>query len=220
MGTALNQVQDLFLKKFFATRFGRDFYLTGGTALARFYFHHRESVDLDLFTNNRQIDFTKLNLAIHRIAQELKFKLINEVNTEDFLQYNFSTGKGLNLKIDVVKDIPVHFGKFLIKKGIRVDSLENIGSNKILAIFGRTDPKDFIDLYYLLEIAKLDFDKLYKMAAKKDLGLNNFYLASALEGINKQMVWPKLLKPLGKKELFGFFQKLHLEVLVKIDPRE
>ena len=33
------------------------FYLTGGTALSRYYFNHRFSADLDLFVNNdRQFD--------------------------------------------------------------------------------------------------------------------------------------------------------------------
>lgn len=219
MGTALNQLQDRFLERFFSSRFGKDFYLTGGTALARFYFFHRESVDLDLFTNNRKINFTQVSLWVHQIAKQLKFKLINEVNTEDFLQYNFAAGR-LNLKIDLVKDIPVHFGTIQIKGKVRVDSLENMGSNKILAIFGRTDVKDFVDLFYLLTIAKLDFDVLYQMARKKDLGLNYFYLALALDGIRKPMSWPKLLKPLGKEELLNFFQQLHRKVVARIDPRE
>jgi hypothetical protein len=114
----------------------------------------------------------------------------------------------------------VHFGKILIKDKVRVDSLENIGSNKILAIFGRTDAKDFIDLYYLIRIAKLDFNKLYQLAGKKDLGLNYFHLALALEGIKKPMSWPKLLKPLYKKELLIFFQKLHRKILLGIKPRD
>lgn len=45
-------LQDRFLGHFFAGPLAEHFYLTGGTALARFYFHHRESLDLDLFTNN------------------------------------------------------------------------------------------------------------------------------------------------------------------------
>lgn len=58
------------------------------------------------------------------------------------------------------------------------------------------------------------------MARKKDLGLNYFYLALALDGIRKPMSWPKLLKPLGKEELLNFFQELHRKVVARIDPRE
>src|SRR5579872_5517939 len=38
------------LKRFAASSMGRHFFLTGGTALAAFYLHHRLSDDLDLFT--------------------------------------------------------------------------------------------------------------------------------------------------------------------------
>lgn len=89
-----------------------------------------------------------------------------------------------------------------------------------MAIFGRIDAKDFIDLYYLLKVAKFDFDKLYQLAGKKDLGLNYFYLALALEGIKKATEWPRLLKLLDKQILLNYFEKLHRKVLAKIDPRE
>jgi hypothetical protein len=41
-------LQNHFLERFFAGPLAEYFYLTGGTALASFYFHHRESFDLDL----------------------------------------------------------------------------------------------------------------------------------------------------------------------------
>ena len=46
----LTPLQADFLARFFATGTGQSFFLTGGTALAAFYLHHRMSVDLDLFT--------------------------------------------------------------------------------------------------------------------------------------------------------------------------
>lgn len=36
------------------------FYLTGGTALSRFYYHHRYSDDLDYFVNNRKPEYCKM----------------------------------------------------------------------------------------------------------------------------------------------------------------
>src|SRR3990167_5160587 len=144
------QIQDHFLDLFFEGRFGDDFYLTGGTALARFYFHHRESIDLDLFTQNQQLDFSKVNLEVERLSRELGFNTVKQVVTNTFLQFIFEDSQGNTLKIDLVKDIPVHFGDFKEEGKIKLDSLENIGSNKILAVFGRTDHKDFVDLYYIL----------------------------------------------------------------------
>lgn len=45
------------------------FYLSGGTALSLYYFHHRESLDLDFFTPR----FNKI--AIKNIVEELSQKL-------------------------------------------------------------------------------------------------------------------------------------------------
>ncbi|MFA0732219.1 MAG: hypothetical protein LKKZDAJK_002880 [Candidatus Fervidibacter sp.] len=44
----LSPLQRDFLGQFFRQR--RDFFLTGGTALAAFYLFHRRSEDIDLFT--------------------------------------------------------------------------------------------------------------------------------------------------------------------------
>ena len=60
-------LQDKFLAQFFSDSLSSDFYLTGGTALARFYFHHRESVDLDLFTNNSKIDFSQISFWLIKL---------------------------------------------------------------------------------------------------------------------------------------------------------
>jgi len=42
----LTPLQSEFLIRFFATDFGQDFFLTGGTALAAFHLHHRVSMGL------------------------------------------------------------------------------------------------------------------------------------------------------------------------------
>lgn len=213
-------LQDQFLSAFFATRFGNDFYLTGGTALARFYFHHRESVDLDLFTNNQQIDFSEINLAIIKISQQLNLTLLQQATDKTFLQYILTTQDKSTLKIDVVKDIPVHFGQIITKNNVRLDSLENIGSNKVLAIFGRTDPKDFIDLYYIIQKTKFDLEYFFQLAKQKDLGLNEFYLANSLDQLKNAPVYPVLLKSIDKNKLLKFYHNLSRQLLLKIKPRE
>ena len=144
-------LQDQFLDQFFSTRFANDFYLTGGTALARFYFNHRESVDLDLFTNNKAIDFSQINFTALRIFRDLGYTIKNQIVTDTFLEYIGQNSAGETLKVDIVKDIPRHFGDISNRGKVRLDSLENIGSNKILAVFGRIASKDFIDLFFILK---------------------------------------------------------------------
>lgn len=213
-------LQDKFLELFFSGRFGADFYLTGGTALARFYFQHRESVDLDLFSQNQQLDFSAVNLEIERIGRELKLNTTKQVTTNTFLQFIFENTDKSTLKVDLVKDIPVHFGAIKHEGKIKIDSLENIGSNKITAIFGRTDHKDFIDLYYILNETDFTFDHLVSLAKRKDLGLTDFYLANSIQQIETASQMPILLKPLDLGKYNEFYKKLSYDLFLKIKPED
>jgi hypothetical protein len=99
-----------------------------------------------------------------------------------------------------------------------IDSLENIGSNKVLAVFGRTDAKDFIDLYWMLQQTDLRFDDLCGQARQKDTGLSELYLAYALQNVVKIRMFPRMLQPLPWDEVDAFFQSLAREMLLKIKP--
>lgn len=212
------KLQDDFLDLFFSESFAPDFYLTGGTALSRFYFNHRISDDIDLFTQNKKIDFSHVNSLVLRILDKLNLKIIKQVNTDIFLQYITENQKQNRLKIDFVKEIPVHFGEFKMVGKTRIDSLENIGSNKVLTVFGRRDAKDFIDLYFILQKTKLKFDYLYSLAMQKDLGLSEFYLANSMRQIEDISIYPKMLVKLDKNKLVKFYSELAQKLMLKIKP--
>ena len=211
-------LQDSFLGRFFVGPSAEDFYLTGGTALARFYFQHRESNDLDLFTNDQTRDFSIVNRTVLGIFHTLDLQIISQAATDTFIQYIVVDPAGTSLKVDMVKDVPVHFGDPSILAGVRIDSLENIGSNKVLAVFGRTDAKDFIDLYWILKNSTLTFDALFEQAREKDLGLSELYLAYALQNIGKIRLFPRMLQPLPWDEIRTFFETLARQLLTRIKP--
>lgn len=211
-------LQDHFLERFFSGPVAEYYYLTGGTALSRFYFHHRESFDLDLFTNDQSQDFAHVNQLVLGILYELGLQITKQVTTSTFIQYIVTDSAGDTLKVDIVKDIPVHFGEIKVKDKVRVDSLENIGSNKVLAVFGRTDAKDFIDLYWILHNTTFQFDSLFQQAKEKDLGLSELYLAYALQNINKITLFPPMLASLPWDDIKIYFQTLARELLARIKP--
>ena len=211
-------LQDKFLNRFFNSSIGSHFYLTGGTALARFYFHHRESLDLDFFTQNQTQDFSLVNRAVLQIAYDLQLQILNQVTTDTFLQYIFVDGDQTPLKVDIVRDIPVHFGDIVSREHVRLDALENIGSNKILAVFGRVDAKDFIDLYWILHHTSFSFEHLYALAGQKDLGLFELYFAYALQQVSKINQLPRMLQPLDWDALVLFYQELAQMLLLRIKP--
>jgi len=135
--------------------------------------------------------------------------------TGTFLQYIYREG----LKVDVVKDIPVHFSEIKTEGVVRIDSIENIGSNKVLAIFGRTEAKDFIDLYFILHETKFTLDHLYTLATKKDLGLTEFYLAYAMHNVVEATNDPVMLKPYDREKAIRFFEKISRKLFLKIKPQ-
>jgi predicted nucleotidyltransferase component of viral defense system len=212
------ELQDRFLERFFASPLAPNFYLTGGTALSRFYFHHRESVDLDLFTNQPYTDFDQVNRVVLGILSALALRIQSQVTTSTFLQYIVVDHSDTSLKVDIVKDVPVHFGAARQVNGVLVDSLENIGSNKVLAVFGRTDAKDFIDLYWILQRTSLEFDHLFELAKQKDLGLSELYLAYALHSIVKIKLFPRMLEPLPWAEIQMYFEALAKTLLTRVIP--
>lgn len=213
-------LQDQFLDAFFRSRLKSVFYLTGGTALARFYFHHRKSIDLDLFTNQKDVSFDEVNRVVFRIGSNLGWNLKSQITTNEFLQYIFVDANGMQLKIDIVRDIPVHFGDIKEEGSMRIDALENIGSNKITAIFGRTDAKDFIDLYWILQKSNFTIDHLFDLAKKKDAGLIELYFSYALAHVHDVTVFPVMLEPLEWEKIKSYFIKLSEYMLSRVKPKE
>src|SRR3989344_1710628 len=123
--TILTPLQKSFLTSFFDFPFGKDFFLSGGTALSEFYIKHRLSQDIDIFTTNQEIDFEQVTMGIRQIAYELNLKTTSESVSKTFLKYFFKK-TNQTLKVDIIKDIPIHFGKIRKFGDIRVDSIENI----------------------------------------------------------------------------------------------
>lgn len=103
--------------------------------------------------------------------------------------------------------------------GVIADSVENIGANKLTAILGRTEPKDFVDLYFILH-AGYDFDDLVKKAQQKDLRLQPFYLAGTLRQVSHLEHLPVTMPPLGLPELQAYIMALADGLLDQLRPSE
>lgn len=216
--TILTSLQNRFLQIFFNSFLKQDFFLTGGTALSAFYLQHRLSQDIDLFTLNQKLEFNAVNAEILKIISSLSGKIEHQISSPTFLQFIFKTNRD-ELKIDIVKDTPVHFGSLKKISNFQIDSLKNIAVGKLLALFGRADAKDFIDLYFLLEVEKkFTFNKLYNLAKKKDIGLSEFYLAGMIKKVEEIEYFPQIIRPINKKKLRIYFLNLSKNLYQSIKP--
>lgn len=133
--------------------FLNNFYLSGGTALS-LQIGHRESEDLDFFNQN--------HFSSQKIQQDLE-KLGKPNNTE--------LAKGtVNTFLNDVQlqflEYPYDLLRPTIKwQSIKLSSIEDIACTKLQTIGMRGSKKDFVDLYFLLELFSLD--KLFKLMQKK-----------------------------------------------------
>lgn len=217
--TILTPLQQRFLNEFFESYLGEKFFLTGGTALAEFYLKHRLSQDLDLFTIDQELSFDIANAEMLKIANRLSLTIDKQIASPSFNQYIFHH-KGDTLKVDIVKDVPMRFGKTKKVGGIVLDSLENIAVGKLLALFGRADAKDFVDIYFLLREKYITLQKILALAKKKDLGLSEFYLAHMMLQVQKINDFPETLRPFDKDHLKIFFMSLADKLFKKIKPEQ
>lgn len=156
-----------------------DFYLTGGTALGRYYLNHRYSDDLDFFVNDNPAFKSQLDLILKEFR---KNKISYDVsNADEGFARLFVTEGGCILKLDFVNDIPFHSGNIIESDlFIRTDSIINILSNKISAL-GRLAPKDVIDIIFIADSYSFDWKDIIHDAAEKDVWVNPPGVAEILE---------------------------------------
>ena len=128
------------LKKIMNEELFQDYFLVGGTSLS-LQIGHRNSIDIHLFGNceiNQSLFIEKLkDFGKVIVSQSAKNILITEVNgiKVDFVNYKY----------------PLLSTSILIEK-ITMLSTVDIAAMKLNAIAGRGSKKDFIDLFFLLEI--------------------------------------------------------------------
>lgn len=150
----LYKAQDIILN-FIANLEEKELYLTGGTALNRFYLDGRYSEDLDFFT----LDKTETAVvSIAKITKNLikNFKNITvDVDSKYFKRLYADDG----LKIDLVADrVPQVFKPILIN-GVYVDTMEEIFLNKLDALYSRSAIRDVYDLFSIVNSKKIDIEK-------------------------------------------------------------
>lgn len=140
------------------------FYLTGGTALHRFYYHYRYSDDLDFFSHNDTLFGESVNEVIDALVKK-DYDINHTVQVKDFHRImvdNF-------LQLDFVNDRVHREGKSKIINDIRVDNTINILANKVTAIVGRDEEKDFFDLFCLAQHESFNWETILEIANEKSV---------------------------------------------------
>jgi len=187
----------------------KQFYFTGGTALSSFYLHHRESEDLDFFSEN---DFE--NTAIERLMANLslELKLPYRFTERQVVRVcEFFKNNKLLIKVDFSYYPYERVEKGERYQGMDIDSIRDIATNKLLTINQRADVKDFVDLYFLLKHFTI-WDLIYGVERKFRREMDMVLIASDFTKVEEFDLLPKILVPLELSELKKFFRKKAKEI--------
>jgi hypothetical protein len=156
------------LKKIMQSVVFDDFILVGGTGLA-LQIGHRESVDIDMF-GNCEIDEELFAQTLRSFGS---FEVIKKSERIFICSIN-------GIRVDLVNYSYPLLIDYVTVEGLRIASKEDIAAMKLNAIAGRGKRKDFIDLYFLLNLFSLD-------------EMIGFYLRKYFDGskfqVIKSLIW-------------------------------
>lgn len=157
MALHLNTVSNLLrdtLNKLMSVKEFNSFRIVGGTSLS-LQLGHRESFDIDLFTDSEygSVDFVKLE---NILMETFPYVNTHSVGAEG-MGRSFFIGNNENelVKLDLFYTDPFVF-PCVIEQNIRLASIEEVAAMKFEVIAQGGRKKDFWDVHELLEIYTLD----------------------------------------------------------------
>lgn len=195
----------------------KQFYLTGGTALAAFYLYHRKSEDLAFFSE-KEFEPLIINSFLRKIKTKLGIKKIDfqqTFNRNMYFLYLSSAKKPLKVEFNYYPFEQIERGEKI--ENLRIDSILDIAVNKAFTISQRPRCRDFIDIYFILKkYPKFDFrDLLKKARAKFDWHIDYVNLGTRLLKVKNLKDYPIMLTDLDCQKVEGFF----LQEAGKLKPR-
>jgi hypothetical protein len=183
------------------------FALAGGSALLAQEIVDRTTKDLDFFGVERR--------TIHTAAEALRDALVKEGLACDeafrhptFVRLRVSDGDDTS-EIDVSHDwqwrdsVPTSVGPARSPQELAVD--------KLLALFGRAAPRDFVDVYVLAQDHGIE--NILRWAPEKDSGFSVYFLA---EGLGRMVTLDRELFEVDDKTFAAmseFYARLRAELI-------
>lgn len=180
------------------------FYLTGGTALAEYYLHHRYSEDLDFFSET-EIEPSQLNVFFKDAKQNLG---IIKIDFQQSFNRNFFF---VHYSDEVIKTEFTYYPfsrieQGIIQDGVTIDSLTDIAVNKLFTIYQQTRARDYIDLYFICQARQYLIKDLVAMARIKfDYNIDPLQLGSQFIKATAVKDYPRLITKIEPATWHNFF---------------
>ncbi len=216
----LTPLQRAFIAGFAMLPDQTQFCLAGGTALAEYYCGHRLSYDHGFFTGEADLVLPySYSYLIEKLGRRGEFDIRVTRRFATYVEFLATQGND-TLKVDLALDSPFQREPpARAEVGVMVRSLADLCTDKLLTYYGRAEPRDAADLYFILQRTPLD--ELLSQAARKDPGFDLHWFAVALQRVadfpDQPERWPLLmLMPFDPQELKARFQALALRLMENI----
>lgn len=195
-----------------------NFYFTGGTALSCFYLKHRYSQDVDFFSE-KKFDKETILSEVKNWAKQYKFVFRSQWQEVVYI-FTFNFPNQAALKVDFGYYPYKRIAKGISYEGLTIDSLLDIGVNKLASVNQRSQVKDFVDLYFLLQKFTI-WDLIEEVRVKFRMELEPWLLAgNLLYDVEEFTYLPQMIKPIKLPTLKQFFRKMAIELGRKaVEPR-
>ena len=193
--------------------YGEQLYLTGGTALSRFYFDHRLSEDLDFFVLTEDLKALANDLAarLHTAGIAVEIERLDTY----FTRFYALTDQ-VRLKIEFAREFNLLGPLLPTAFGVLVNSLEDLGTNKITAFEDRAEIKDIVDLYHITQ--QIPLTRLFALAdAKRVPVAYEQLLMINVRGIAGNAL---LTTDLDEESLTGFVAELKAQTEAEVKKKE
>ncbi len=180
------------------------FYLSGGTALAEYYLHHRLSEDLDFFSEH-EIDTTWLNTFSGKTKSAIGASKKDIQQSFNRNLVFFTIGKTI-LKTEFTYFPFTQVEKPMTADNLHIDSLLDIAVNKLFTIYQQPASRHFIDLFCILQSSDIAWNNLSKLARIKfDTVIDPLQLGSQLITASTIGQLPHMIKPVKETAWRSFF---------------
>lgn len=204
------------------------FVLSGGTALSRYYLHHRESEDLDFFCKSFVLDFEYVYKIINLNLRTKGFicEEIERADKEGQIKYIIFVVSYADaaIKLDFLDDPFSGMWEPAMRKDytdspVIVDAIELIYYRKLYSItYGKhllnERPKDLVDLYFLNNVKPVF--EMIDYTTEHNIGLDWLSFFKKLgETSEISLDRVRLLKPLDTHTLSAWLRDVSLQGITR-----
>lgn len=188
----------------------KDFLLTGGTPLAKFFLGHRESDDLDFFLIPGR-EFPERE--IRELAQELGVK----VRVKDRIRHVLPFSN--EFKVEMVKNSLFKFDlseSFILPgfSAVKVAGFKDMLLQKVISLVDRADPKDYADVLFCFRKMRVSPQDLRNLVSEASDRAGAWDVETYFSATLRSRDWLKSFDKIrwkvsiDKEELVEFCEKL------------